>query len=345
MDVLLDTNAIKAVGLDGAAMKALASYLHKTRSSLLLPQVVVQELRAQRRNELSQAMRELQSAHKSIRRLFPNTRIESPALDLDGALRDYQARLLSITDDVRVIENESEDLPELVRRLANRVRPATAKGEEARDVLIWLCVRRISTTSPLAFVSGDLKAFFDGGGLHPDLLADLGSGAANVRAYRKLDDLLQELHGRTSFVTLSWLNEKVGQRVVEEAVDRFLAGNDGLIESYIGDQGEPTGYTSLLQLVQHDVRSFVVSDIEGDEFYVGATVWAELEIETEYYPTHRFEAPFRSWDLDTGPETSGWYGARSALVKCIYPSVEFTVQLDIQAEEIVRATVQALESA
>ena len=78
MDVLLDTNAVLANSVDSTPFKALRKYLRKTRSRLLLPSVVVEELCAERQRQIRKLERDLEAVHKDFRRLFPAMTLKYP---------------------------------------------------------------------------------------------------------------------------------------------------------------------------------------------------------------------------------------------------------------------------
>ena len=57
MDVFLDANAIVSAGLETPALRALRGYLDRTRSRLILPAVVLEELLARKRREAEKMRR------------------------------------------------------------------------------------------------------------------------------------------------------------------------------------------------------------------------------------------------------------------------------------------------
>jgi hypothetical protein len=109
----------------------------------------------------------------------------------------------------------------------------------------------------------------------------------------------------------------------------------------------------LIQIVQHEVKDFFVSDVNPEELYVSAVVWAELEVEIEYYASRRIERDWHRYDpeehrrgfldsLDTLREER-----RAAYVECVYPCVEIHLQLEValRTREIGNATISMIESA
>lgn len=222
MDVLLDTNAVLANSVDGVAFKALREYLRKTRSRLLLPFVVLEELCAQRLMQIQKLERDLEDVRKDLKRFFPTVHSKFPVLDAKGGLSSYRQQLLNSAEKVEVLENTPDHLKELVRRLAGRIPPASPNGEEARDVLVWLALLAVGQERRVAFVSGDRKAFFKDGQLRKELQGDLSGFETNVEAFCGLDELLRIHHARSSFVSKGWLEEQIETKLVTKAIEHFV---------------------------------------------------------------------------------------------------------------------------
>lgn len=263
--------------------------------------------------------------------MFPGATIAPPALDASVALTAYREQLVKSGDQVEVLENMPDDLAELVRRLAGRIPPASPNGEEARDVLIWLTVLPIARAGRVAFISGDKKAFFKAGELRPELLSDLGNFESNIEAFSGLDEFLRVHHARSSFIDMTWLKDQMETKQVNQAVEDFLDERPYLLEWQIEEKGEPTGYISLIQLVQYEIEDYFVSDVAQNVLYVSFIVWAELEVEVEYKP--------RSGGAYFGEDKL------TATCDCIYPCVRMHLQLEVVGEGLGAATVSEIDSA
>ncbi len=353
MDVLVDANAIRSAGLNGAAIKALKSYLAMTGSRLLLPDVVVVELCAQQRSYVEEHVRKLATAHRKIRRIFPEVDLKTPELDVEAAVGIYHTQLLAAAERVETLRNEAEDLPELVRRLAARILPASISGEEARDVLIWLVVRRVAGAGRVAFISADKRAFWKNDNLHPDLVEDLGAVRDNVLLFSDINAFLKDYRvTRLSFIEQEWVVEQINSETVANAVNKFVDEHSDIFEEKVLDKGDPSGYVSFIQIVQHRVEEFFVSDIADDELYVSATVWAELEVEVEFY-TRPDSSHFPYWlarsrrrretDDEEGEEYHRDERRRTAKCECIYPCVRMQVQLDVTGRDLRSAFISSMK--
>ena len=263
--------------------------------------------------------------------MFPGENTAPPALDESSALTAYREQLVKSGGQVEILENMPDDLTELVRRLAGRIPPASPNGEEARDVLLWLTVLPIARARRVVFISGDKKAFFRAGKLRPELLSDLGAFESNVEAFSGIDEFLRVHHARSSFIDMTWLREQMEMKQVTQAVEDVLEKRPYFLEWQIEELGEPTGYISLLQLIQYEIEDFFVSDVAQNVLYVSVIVWAELEVEVEY-----------------DPRTKGTYFGdeeTTATCDCIYPCVRMYLQLEVVGEGIGTATVSEIDIA
>lgn len=294
MDVLLDTNVVRGVGLDCVAFKSLRDYLERTRSRLLWHDVVLEELYAHRRNELAKLARELDAAFKDLRRLDPAASHAAPDIDEKQNLARYQARLLHGAERADMLGNEREDLAELARRLANRTPPASGRGEEARDVLIWLAAKRKIAQRPLALISGD-TTFHRDGVLRPELLIELGPLASQLAFFPTLAAFLALHHAKASRVTADWLAERLPMDLIIDDLNEFLWDNKGIFGPDVAKLGEPTGYQSASRFDEHTISAFTVSDLPGDKAYIAVDMSAEFELDVEYYD--RLEHDDGSWEV------------------------------------------------
>jgi hypothetical protein len=333
MNVITDTNSLRGAGLDSPAIRALAEYLRRTRSVLVLPAVVREELLSQRLRQLQRAVRAVDSAVKDLKMLVPGLTVEVPVVDETTVVEALREKLTKLADVVEFVENIPHDLPEMVRRLAGRIAPASPEGEEARDVLLWLTTKRLCKTQKVALLTGD-KTFYQGDVLHPELAAEITGMEGSLEVFRKVDDFLRVHHVRTSFVTEKWIEGQINREEFVTALDSFLDKRPDILGGEVEELGEPSGYSRVIQVVQHKIEDFFVSDLDSDVLYVSATVWAELELEVEYYRRHKN----RHYEFLGEDDTS-------SIIEYIYPCVTMQIQFEVSGETVKRVLVSSLERA
>jgi len=197
MDVLLDSNIyLEDLKMTGNQFAELFTYLRRAGSTLLLPHVVREEVTARYSEKLKEAARKARSAHESLWKLANSEgqKFKEPRVDQEVEALLKKMRLPSkgvrVTD---VNDYDGVDIKELVTRGIHRRRPASERGEELRDVALWLLALNLakSSRSGIVFISGD-KTFADGEGrgLHPDLLSDVGSLKVRLDFYRDIREFV-----------------------------------------------------------------------------------------------------------------------------------------------------------
>jgi hypothetical protein len=295
-----------------------------------LPDVVVEELCAQRRVQIEEAIQKIANGSNDLRRLAPGFSGKVPEIDTAAAVASYRSEIMKSADKVEILENSLIDLKELVHRLANRVPPASPKGEEARDVLLWLTVLAVGERQEVVLVSGDKRAFFHEGTLKKELQAEVKASEGRIKVYEGLDGFLKAHHRRSSWVDEKWVEKQVETKLVDDAIEAYLNGREErFARSYIEDRGSATGYASLLQVVQRKVEDFFVSDMTSGALLVGVSLWAELEIEIEY---ESFHGDWR--DRRDGPTIN---------LKVVYPTVLAQLELEVVGQEVKSVLVSDVE--
>ncbi|MGA3292796.1 MAG: PIN domain-containing protein [Candidatus Acidiferrales bacterium] len=190
MDVLLDSNIyLEDLKMRGNRFEELFTYLRRTRSSLLLPHLVREEVTAKYSERLKEASGKAQSTHNDLWKLAMSEGPQFTAPKLNQEVESLLNKLRSPAKGVRVVDVDdyrAVDMKEVVHRGAYRKRPASEKGEELRDVILWLLALTLAreSKSGIVFISKD-KTFADGErpSLHPDLISDVGSLTVPLEFY------------------------------------------------------------------------------------------------------------------------------------------------------------------
>jgi hypothetical protein len=285
---------------------------------------------------VAKAIRKGLEANKEMKSLVPGYK-DKPlgkllkAIEVETAVAAYKAQLKQAADKVSIIENRASDLMEMVRRLANRIPPASQAGEEARDVLIWLAVLRMAEKGELSFVSGDKKAFGKDGKLKPELAEDLQGLPNAVAVYDRLDSFLKIHHQRSSWVDKAWIETQVESSLVDKAIERYIQGREDrlVMPSVDIDRAIFTGYSLFVQVVQRDVQDFFVSDMLSGAMMIGISLWAELEIEIEY------EVAADAWPSRRNGSTTQ--------LEMVYPVIVAELQCEVANKMLKSVSVSDIE--
>lgn len=197
MDVALDANEfLSDPRMESVRFQSLLNYLRKTESKLVIPKIVWDEVIARYPDIIAEPYKKAVNHVNSLRRLLLSAKVNLiPDLLLDREIKVLKQKLRKPSKHVRsrLLTNFS-DVPveEVARRGVARIPPANSKGEELRDVIIWLMMVAHAKKSQqgVAFISHD-EHFREGDTLHPELSKDLDDGKVRLYFYRSIDDFIK----------------------------------------------------------------------------------------------------------------------------------------------------------
>ena len=202
MDVVLDTNIYYSlIYTHGGQFTSanhfveLVTYLKRTNSNLVVPTIVLDELSAKYKREFSQQVKDARDAYESMTRNMMDEWQNFPDPDIDEQVEMLRLQLVNpskgfkskIVDAYKNISTE-----EVAHRGIERIRPASAKGEELRDVMIWLFALEHAKNGKIAFISDDGGYQGNPGDLHADLVNDLKHAKVDIRYYASLPKFITE---------------------------------------------------------------------------------------------------------------------------------------------------------
>ena len=197
MDVALDANEfLSDPRMESVRFQSLLSYLRKTQSRLIIPKIVWDEVIARYPERISGPYGKAITDLKTLRSLLLSTKIPSMAqLDVAREIQALKGKLKKPSTHVssKVLNNFSAvPLEEVAKRGIDRIPPANSKGEELRDVIVWLMMVAYARKSKqdIAFISHD-EHFRQGDALHPELNKDLEHGKIKLHFYRSIDDFIK----------------------------------------------------------------------------------------------------------------------------------------------------------
>jgi hypothetical protein len=292
VDVILDTNIyyglIYGHGSQFTAANyfvELVTYLKRTNSNLVVPTLVLDELSAKYKREFSQCVKTARDAHESMTRNMMDEWDEFYDPDIDEQVDMLRTQVLDpakgfksqIVDAYKAISTE-----EVARRGIQRIRPASAKGEELRDVMLWLFVLEHSKKGKVVFISDD--GAFQGtttNELHADLVDDTKRTQVEVLYYPSL----------SKFITENSLTSEVATREEMAALISFREIADLAEPLLLKLRTRPGKITSAKFTAVNiaDAQKYRVGD---DTFYIEAnyTATADLILESAIYVNTFFNA-------------------------------------------------------
>ncbi len=229
MNVILDSNVYLALLLQtgrqfttSTQFAELLAYIRRTGSHLVVPLLVFWEVVERYRSNLTERIEKANSACSRIRKMamtdvnpFTEPDILREVNELRKLLRrPAEGMRTEIYSDVSGV-----DVQEVVRRGIKRIRPASDKGEELRDVILWLMAIQYAKQhgNVVAFVSND-GTFADGDGtsLHPDLRSEIDDAGVDICFYRSVKDFITDNALETDPLTEDWLTQYVASQEIEQ---------------------------------------------------------------------------------------------------------------------------------
>lgn len=194
MAVIVDTTNIVQTGFDlgGVSMTLLREIAQERNQRLVLPDVVLNELRSKRIEAVRRDLQAFQNSLSRIRGFAEIPHIEVPSLDV--VVERWLAQLEGFFEIEPVTGEEAKAA--LVREAAGEA--PTVQKHGARDASIWIVAKRLHLegAEDTYFVSHNTKDFGDPEypeRLHPDLVAELGARASEFHYLQAIDDVLNAM--------------------------------------------------------------------------------------------------------------------------------------------------------
>lgn len=226
MDIILDSNVyLSDLRLQSNRFANFFDYVRRTRSSIILPALVRDEVLQKHREKFATQLSRVEKEMKDLcRYTMKDVRFHAPYLK--NETNDLRALLRRPSNSVRtkfLASIDGVDLKEVIRRGIKRVPPASDSGEELRDVVLWLVVldHAKSTSRPTAFVTGD-RGFWKLDKPKDQISEDITSQKVDVRLYRDLPDFTKDNALVSEAVTDSWIADHVKGTVLEEIISDRL---------------------------------------------------------------------------------------------------------------------------
>ncbi len=298
MDIVLDTNIIYSdFFMNTTKFKLVFDYLKKTNSEIIVPQIVYKEIVALYERELEKRFRDL----KRDRELLDGVLIDKTKIDFRidfkeevEKYRGYFKSKLKIKDK-DIVPYENKYLDEIVNRAIYRKKPCTEKGQEFRDVLVWLTIldiARLLSTKELIFISNNTHNFSSGEcSLHSTLLKEAEVAGLKINYFESLDHFTKAHAVKIEFITKEWLASEIDMEIVDQAII------DKLDESYeeklleraeSREYGRTTGYFGAIS-PDVEIDDFYVYEKTDGSYYVEANYYGEVEVEFEFIYEEDYE--------------------------------------------------------
>jgi hypothetical protein len=199
MDVILDSNIfLSDIRMESISFKNLFDYLRRTDSVLVIPHLVREEVVYRQADHLHLEGKKVSKAIESFNRLVveKHSRIHFSVPNPKHERLAIRKRFLAFPKGIKVeiyTDLGGIDVREIYLRGITRRRPADVKGEELRDVILWMIAMQycFTTKRDTAFISRD-GGFWDGEALHEQIQRDIENLHAPISVFPSVDSFIRK---------------------------------------------------------------------------------------------------------------------------------------------------------
>jgi predicted nucleic acid-binding protein len=234
MNIILDTNILIAdYGLKSDKIIRLLDYSKKTGSSIVIPQIVFQELLSNYKRALRGCLLCIEKAEAELSKLLLQEVKSQICVNVELAGARYEEFVKTQLNQFCLEElfSKNEYLSEITKRNLERIKPASLKGQEFRDTLLWLTILdylKYNNRESNIFISNNVNDFanVEKNDLHPQLKKEVQGVNSNLTYYNILNNFLQVHETKISFVTEEWLNKNIDWALLNKrAIEATLSIN------------------------------------------------------------------------------------------------------------------------
>jgi hypothetical protein len=224
VNIFLDTNVwLEDKHLTSTGFSSLLAYLKRTGSSIILPNLILEEVLGVYDRTLLEKCEKAFRVGKDVLNYL--IRQESPKLrfnlnvDRGRETEAFRKQLLEPATGIKTVQCDESgvDIREVYRRGIQRRRPANKNGEELRDVILWLTVLQyaLDNKTSVALVTKDL-GFWDGDNLHAELRGDIASHDVEVFVYKDIESFNKANALRSSPLSAEDIQNLLDVRTLDE---------------------------------------------------------------------------------------------------------------------------------
>jgi hypothetical protein len=182
--------------LDSPRWKQLRTFLQRTNTTLIVPEVVVAETKRHFRTALTSALQKAEAAVANLKRFWGANSLSIPVPDIDKACRDYEPKLERQLQQFGAIIAPYSDvsLTAIVERCLANKRPFDSNGRKGfRDAVIWESILvAVNLPGDTIFVTRNTSDFGEHGGLHESLREEISGSCRSITVCDGLDKFVDE---------------------------------------------------------------------------------------------------------------------------------------------------------
>lgn len=290
MDIILDSNIYRAdISLRSKDFDILIDYLHRTNSSLIIPEIILDEIIGLYRRTVMERSQELNKTitNWNLILIDQDRHIVLPELQIVEEVNKYKRHILERLEvkAQNILPYNNDLLPIISKRAIDRKKPSGEKGQGFRDTLIWLTMLdycKKNNDKQIIFISSNTDDFSNSlkQSLHESLNEECKNLQIRVNYYKNLREFIEEYSSKIEFLSLEWIQQNLDMRLVEELLMDDLNGRENRsIISYFQDVtgGECTSY-NVESVEANEIKEMFIYEMIDNKLIVNLTVNLNLEI-------------------------------------------------------------------
>lgn len=296
MRIMLDTNILRNdYFFNSYQFRILQDFSRKTFSTIVIPEIVFDELVALYKRDLLFHERNIRKSQNNLELLLEgiNIHLEKLNLNVDEAVKKYSEYVKKWLGklNAEIPEYQELFLKEVVRRSNERIKPISDKGEEFRDTILWLTILdylKKERFDEAVFISNNTTDFADvtQTSLHQQLQYDLKNQNSTLTYYKSLNDFIDCRVNEIIFISNEWLVDHLNWAKLNEDAPLVVEGINAICfyEYYYRsnfDENDLEYWDVLSATFKKDASDFFVYKPDSSDLY-------SVEIHLEGVCTIRF---------------------------------------------------------
>lgn len=294
MNIVLDSNIYRRdILLKSKDFEIMLDYLKKTTSSLIVPQIILDEITGLYKRTLNDRVNTYKSSFQNLQlTLASETKLKDDnSIEIESEALSYIKFLRSKLKihDVNILPYDNSYLPVIAKRAINRQKPSGEKGQGFRDTLIWLTIVdycKNSNNKQVIFISENTEDFGDSDktSLHDSLKEECKSNNIEIHFYKSMKEFVEKHSKRIEFVTNDWINDILTESLAQHLVAKELVINKKRVVKAIERRTgkDSTDYFALMSVNTNITNEHFVYELSNDIIVVNIFIESEIEVEFEY---------------------------------------------------------------
>lgn len=315
MDTIIDANIIRRdLKLNDRNFEILIDYLGKTNSKLILPSIVVEEIKGLYKRALQERFEEyIKSVEKLKSTLLFLEMPETPALDIEGDAEKYLEFIHKKfgTTASSIIPYKNEWLPEIVKRAIERKKPLDNKGQQFRDGILWLTILDYAENTEeklIAFISDNPTDFSDKADnkLSKELYEEAKQRGVEIKFFKTLNDFAKEHASSIDFISKEWIETNIDHSILEKLFVEALGDKqeNAILDNLDLERNEQTtGHINRTSYINSSLLEFFVYEKRDGTILLNLEVQFETEYEIEIERTVEKDNTRYDYVYRTNPRT------------------------------------------